>query len=179
VVGYYLGLFVLVAIMGAGIPGLGDAALIAAGTLAGQGQLNLAVVLLVAGTAWMSGSVVGYKVGQRQGRRLLDHPGRLESMRRNTLSKGDRLFGRHNFVASMVLPAFVSGIFHVRYHVFLAGAAVSGILWVGGYVFGAYFIGPQVADLLRDIGLKGILGVVIIALLGSMLRRVWHWARQR
>jgi membrane protein DedA with SNARE-associated domain len=179
VVGYYLGLFVLVAIMGAGIPGLGDAALIAAGTLAGQGQLNLAVVLLVAGTAWMSGSVVGYKVGQRQGRRLLDHPGRLESMRRNTLSKGDRLFGRHNFVASMVLPAFVSGIFQVRYHVFLAGAAVSGILWVGGYVFGAYFIGPQVADLLRDIGLKGILGVVIIALLGSMLRRVWHWARQR
>jgi len=33
----YLVLFVLVAIMGAGLPGPGDASLIAAGTLAGEG----------------------------------------------------------------------------------------------------------------------------------------------
>jgi membrane protein DedA with SNARE-associated domain len=37
----YLVLFVLVAIMGAGLPGPGDASLIAAGTLAGEGRLNM------------------------------------------------------------------------------------------------------------------------------------------
>ena len=34
----YLVLFVLVAILGAGLPGPGDASLIAAGTLAGEGR---------------------------------------------------------------------------------------------------------------------------------------------
>ena len=37
----YLVLFVLVAILGAGLPGPGDASLIAAGTLAGEGRLNI------------------------------------------------------------------------------------------------------------------------------------------
>ena len=62
-IGEYIGLFVLVAIMGAGIPGPGDAALIAAGTLAGQGKLSLTLVLIVAGVAWMVGSILGYWIG--------------------------------------------------------------------------------------------------------------------
>ena len=37
----YIVLFVLVATMGAGLPGPGDASLIAAGTLAGEGKLNV------------------------------------------------------------------------------------------------------------------------------------------
>ena len=56
----YLVLFVLVAIMGAGLPGPGDASLIAAGTLAGEGKLNIWIVLATAMAAWMLGSVVGY-----------------------------------------------------------------------------------------------------------------------
>jgi hypothetical protein len=73
----YILLFVFVAIMGAGIPGPGDASLIAAGTLADEGRLNVGVVLATAMVAWMLGSVAGYEVGVRGGRRLLDHPGRL------------------------------------------------------------------------------------------------------
>lgn len=178
-IGEYLALFVLVAVMGAGIPGPGDASLIAAGTLAGEGKLRLGLVLLVAAGAWMSGSVLGYWIGSHNGRRLLDHPGRLESMRRRTLSKGDRMFGRHNFIASMVLPAFVSGIFHVKYRIFVAGAAVAGALWIGGYVFIGYFIGPEAAHLIGDIGLKGILGLAIIVAIGLMVRLIWHRSRQR
>jgi membrane protein DedA with SNARE-associated domain len=179
VIAEYVGLFVLVAIMGAGLPGPGDAALIAAGTLAGRGELSLGLVLLVAGAAWMCGSVAGYWIGARGGRKLLDHPGRLEDTRRRTLSKGDRLFGRHNFVASMILPAFVSGIFHVRYRIFLAGVAVAGILWIGGYVLVAYFLGPDAVELLRKIGLKGIVGVSAIVAVGLALRWGWHRARLR
>ena len=84
----YIVLFVFVAIMGAGIPGPGDASLIAAGTLAGEGKLNLWVVLATAMTAWMLGSVIGYWIGLHGGRRLLDHPGRLEKSRRKLLAKG-------------------------------------------------------------------------------------------
>ena len=71
----YLILFVLVAILGAGLPGPGDASLIAAGTLAGEGRLNIWIVLATAMAAWMFGSVVGYEIGIRKGRWLLDHLG--------------------------------------------------------------------------------------------------------
>src|SRR5208282_5181499 len=103
----YLVLFVLVAIMGAGLPGPGDASLIAAGTLAGEGKLNIWIVLATAMAAWMLGSVVGYGIGMHGGRRLLDHPGWLEKSRLKLLAKGDRAFGRYTFVASVTMPAFV------------------------------------------------------------------------
>lgn len=90
-----------------------------------------------------------------------------------------RLFGRHNFLASMILPAFVSGIFHVRYRIFLASVAVAGILWVGGYVLVSYFLGPEAVDLIRSIGLKGILGLAVIIAIGLTIRWVWHRARLR
>ena len=40
----YAVLFVMVMILGAGIPGPGDASLIAAGTLAGEGKLDIYAV---------------------------------------------------------------------------------------------------------------------------------------
>jgi membrane protein DedA with SNARE-associated domain len=135
----YVLLFVLVVILGAGLPGLGDAALIAAGTLAGEGKLNVGIVLATGMAAWMLGSVIGFEIGVRGGRPLLDHPGRLENRRRKLLAKGDRAFGRHTFVASVTLPAFVSGIFRVRFWLFLLGALVAGVFWVGMYVGVSYF----------------------------------------
>jgi hypothetical protein len=77
---------VCVVILGAGLPGLGDASLIAAGTLAGEGKLNVWIVLATAMVAWMVGSVIGFQIGWRGGRPLLDHPGRLETRRRNLLA---------------------------------------------------------------------------------------------
>ncbi len=63
----YIILFALVLILGAGIPGPGDAALIGAGTLAGEGKLNVGILLATAAAAWMLGSVIGYQVGQARG----------------------------------------------------------------------------------------------------------------
>jgi membrane protein DedA with SNARE-associated domain len=54
----YMVLFALVVTMGIGLPVLGDASLIAAGTLAGEGRLNVGVVLATATVAGMLGSLV-------------------------------------------------------------------------------------------------------------------------
>ena len=178
----YILLFVFVAIMGAGIPGPGDASLIAAGTLAGEGRLNVAVVLATAMVAWMLGSVAGYEVGVRGGRRLLDHPGRLEKSRRKLLAKGDRAFGRHTFAASVTMPAFVSGIFRVRFLVFLLGALVAGVGWIGMYVGLSYFLGEEVAKRIGSAGSKAVLGVVVIVAIGLGARAglsAWRASRQR
>ena len=61
----YAVMFILVTIMGAGIPGPGDASLIAAGALAGEGKLNIWIVLATATVAWMLGSVIGFVIGDR------------------------------------------------------------------------------------------------------------------
>ena len=166
----YLVMFVLVAIMGAGIPGPGDASLIAAGTLAGEGRLNVGVVLGVAMAAWTLGSVAGYQFGLRGGRGLLEHPGRLEMTRRKLLAKGDHAFGRHNFTASVTMPAFVSGIFGVSLRVFLLAAIVAGAGWIGMYVGLSYFLGAEVAERIGNAGSKVVLGVLVVVAAGLAIK---------
>jgi len=177
----YAVMFVLVAIMGAGIPGPGDASLIAAGALAGEGKLNIWIVLATAGVAWMLGSVIGFAIGAHGGRPLLDHPGRLEKRRRKLLAKGDRAFGRYTLVASATLPAFVSGIFRVRFWLFLLGALAAGIFWIGIYVGGAYFLGEEIAKLIGKIGTKALISVIVLIVVGLSIRAglsKWRAARQ-
>ena len=176
----YIVLFVLVAIMGAGIPGPGDAALIAAGTLAGEGKLNVGIVLATAIVAWMLGSVIGFWIGERGGRRLLDHPGRLEDSRRKLLAKGDRAFGGHTFVASVTMPAFVSGIFRVRFPLFVLGALVAGAGWIGMYVALSYFLGEEVARRIGDAGTKALISVIVLVAVGLGIRAGWsRWHAHR
>lgn len=176
----YIVLFALVAIMGAGLPGPGDASLIAAGALAGEGRLNVWIVLAVAMAAWMIGSVVGYEVGVGKGRWLLDHPGRLEKSRLKLLAKGDRAFGAHTFTASATMPAFVSGIFRVRLRMFMLGALVAGIGWLGMYVGISYFLGEEIARRIGNAGTKAILGVVVIVAAGLAVRAgVARWRARR
>ena len=176
----YLVLFALVAVMGAGLPGPGDASLIAAGTLAGEGKLNVWIVLATAMVAWMLGSVVGYVIGIHGGRRLLDHSGRLEKSRRKLLAKGDRAFGRHTFVASVTMPAFVSGIFRVRFYVFMLGALTAGIGWIGMYVGLSYFLGEEIAKHIGKLGTKAILGVIVLVVVGLCIRAgVSRWRNNR
>jgi membrane protein DedA with SNARE-associated domain len=177
----YAVMFVLVTIMGAGIPGPGDASLIAAGALAGEGKLNIWVVLATAMIAWVLGSVIGFVIGSRGGRPLLDHPGRLEKRRRKLLAKGDRAFGRYTFVASATLPAFVSGIFHVRFWLFLLGALTAGIFWIGIYVGIAYLLGEEIAKLVGKVGTKALIGVIVLVVAGLLIRAAlskWRASRQ-
>jgi membrane protein DedA with SNARE-associated domain len=178
----YLVLFVLVAIMGAGLPGPGDAALIAAGTLAGEGRLNIWTVLATAIAAWMLGSLAGYEIGIHEGRGLLDHPGRLEKSRLKLLAKGDRAFARHNFVASVTMPAFVSGIFRVRLFIFVLGALTAGIGWIGMYVGLSYFLGEEITKRIGKAGTRAVIGVILIVIIGLCIRAGvsrWRNTRQR
>ena len=176
----YILLFVFVMILGAGLPGPGDASLIAAGTLAGEGKLNVGIVLATGMVAWMIGSVIGFEIGVRGGRRLLDHPGRLEKRRRKLLAKGDRAFGRHTFAASVTMPAFVSGIFRVRFWLFVLGALVAGAFWIGMYVGLSYFLGEEVAKRIGAAGTKALIWVILLVAVGLAARAGWsHWRAAR
>jgi membrane-associated protein len=176
----YIIMFVLVTIMGFGLPGPGEASLIAAGTLAGEGRLNLWIVLALAMAAWMVGSVAGYAFGVHGGRSLLDHPGRLEKSRRNLLAKGDRAFGHHTFAASVTMPAFVSGIFRVRFLIFILGALVAGVGFIAMYVGLSYFLGAEIAEHIGNVGTKAVIGVIVVVVIGLVIRAgVAKWSATR
>jgi membrane protein DedA with SNARE-associated domain len=176
----YIIMFVFVTIMGFGLPGPGEASLIAAGTLAGDGKLSLSIVLATAMVAWMLGSVAGYAFGVHGGRRLLDHPGRLEKSRRKLLAKGDRAFGRYTFLASVTMPAFVSGIFRVRFLIFILGALVAGVGFIGMYVGLSYFLGAEIAMHIGNVGTKAVIGVIVVVVIGLVIRAgVAKWRATR
>jgi membrane protein DedA with SNARE-associated domain len=107
--------------------------------------------------------------------------GRLEKRRRKLLARGDRAFGRYTFVASATLPAFVSGIFQVRFWLFLLGALTAGIFWTGIYVGVSYFLGEEIARPAGKIGTKALIGVIVLAVAGLLIRAgvsKWRSARQ-
>ena len=176
----YIVMFVLVVTMGAGVPGAGDASLLAAGTLAGEGRLNVWAVFVIAMVAWMLGSAIGYAIGVRQGRWLLERPGWLERPRQSLLVRGDDLFGRHSFLGSATMPGFVSGIFGVRFAVFTLGALAAGVFWVGIYMVLSYFLGAKIAQAVGNVGTTVIFGAVLVVALGLAIRAgVARWRRPR
>jgi membrane protein DedA with SNARE-associated domain len=152
--------------MGAGLPVLGDASVIAAGTLAGEGQLNIVAVLATAMVAWMLGSLAGYELGIRKGRWLLEHPGGLGKMRLKLLAQGDHAFAHNNFAAAVTMPSFVSGIFRVRFYVFILGTLVAGAGFIGVYAGLSYFLGAKIAKRIGDADTKTVLGVLVIVAIG-------------
>jgi len=169
--------------MGSGLPGPGQASLIAAGALAGEGKLNVGIVAAIAWIALVFGSYAGYSIGAWKGRRLLDRQGPpLEKTRRKLLAKGDKAFGHGTvtFFASATLPSFLPGIFHVRFYYFMLVSASASICWTIMYVGLSYFFGAEIAHHIASAGTNAILAVVVLVAVGLGLRFGWsRWRAKR
>jgi membrane protein DedA with SNARE-associated domain len=70
------------------------------------------------------------------------------------------------------MPAVVSGIFRVRFQIFILGAAVSGVGAIATYVVVPYFLGAEIARRIGDKGARLVLGVVVIVAVGLAIRAV-------
>jgi membrane protein DedA with SNARE-associated domain len=105
----YLALFVAVAASWAGVPVIGATALGAAAVGASQGRLNLAVVVGVSTLAGEVGGLIGYAIGNRWGRQLLERPGKHQAGRQRMVERGERAYARWGRLAVFFTPAIVSG----------------------------------------------------------------------
>src|SRR2546423_8801175 len=93
-----LGYVALAALIGGetmGIPLPGETALIAAGILASEGHLSIELVIVVSAAAAIVGDNVGFWLGRKGGRRLLELPGPLQHHRQRLIESGERIFERH------------------------------------------------------------------------------------
>ncbi len=173
-VGEYAALLALAGLGGAGVPGPGDSGLIAAALLAAEGYLTLTVVLLIAYVGCFVGRTVGYQLGTREGRSLLERPGFAQRLRLRMLAKGDQLFRRFPRTAVMVAPAPIAGIYGVRRPIFVLASLVITLNWTLLTGLIAYFLGEAVLDVIGRAGVKGALVAIVLAGAGLLSRYLWQ-----
>jgi membrane protein DedA with SNARE-associated domain len=149
----YVVLFLAVAASWAGVPIVGATALGAAGVAASQGDLDLAAVIIVSTAAGEVGGLIGYAIGDRWGRILLERPGKHQQGRERMVERGERAYARWGRVAVFFTPAIVSGTAKMQHGQFvvwnlLASLGFSISVAASAYGLGRLFTGNYSA---RDI----------------------------
>ena len=160
-------LFGFVAAESAGALVPGETALIVAAALAADGQLSLPLVIAIAAVAAIIGDNIGYQLGRRGLRRLLDRPGRWSGRRQQVIARGEAFFARHGSAAVFfgrwlpglrVVASWLAGAEHMPWPRFLVWNALGGIAWavtIGGL---AYALGRSVVGSLGAIPLDPATG---------------------
>jgi membrane protein DedA with SNARE-associated domain len=178
----YAGIGVAAAASWAGLPGPGEAALIAGGIYAARGRLDLAELLVVAWLGAMVGGLAGWAVGRHAGQALLSASGPLRRQRVNALERGERFFDRFGVLAVYFAPSWVAGSTGLSAARFVPANALCALLWAALVGVGAYAVGPPIAEVVSDIGLVGLLVLAAIAILAAVvaaIRRVRQRPREQ
>ena len=137
-VGYYVALFLLVVLGGAGVPMIGTAAVTAAAILASQGTLSIEDVIAVACVAAVLGGLLGYAGGQRWGVSLMQRPGRAEERRMKMLDQGTALYAKWGWLACFFIPSFIAGICGMRFLMFLIFNTMAAVIYQFATALPAY-----------------------------------------
>jgi membrane protein DedA with SNARE-associated domain len=154
-----------------GVPSPGETALVAAAVLASQGKLQIWLVLVIGISSAIVGDNIGYLLGRRFGRELLEAPGPLRRHRVRAIEIGDGFFKRHGpktvflgrwIVAIRVATAWLAGINGMRFRTFFPWNASGGITWGLTYGLAGYFGGKAATGILSTVGLA--VGVTVVAL---------------
>jgi membrane-associated protein len=185
-VGYPL-LFLLVMGESSGVPIPGETALITAGVLASQGRLQIEAVIPLAAAAAIVGDNIGYVIGRKGGRWLLERPGAFYRQRQEVLRIGEPFFERHGskavffgrFILGLrVWASWLAGGTRMHWARFVLWNALGGITWATGVGLIAYFLGHSASNALEAFGIFGLVAAALaIAAFVWLHRR--HSSRRR
>src|SRR5437016_3912082 len=174
--GYPL-LFAIVTGESSGVPLPGETALITAAVLASRGKLQIELVIALAGAGAIVGDNIGYLIGRKGGRWLLQRPGRFQ--RERVLAVGEPFFERHGpkavFMGRFVLglrvwASWLAGATRMPWRSFLLWNALGGICWATAVGLLAYELGHSAGNALQTFGLFG-LGVALLGIVAALLLR--------
>jgi membrane protein DedA with SNARE-associated domain len=169
VAGYPL-LFVIVMGESSGVPVPGETALITASVLASRGKLQIELVIALAAAAAIIGDNIGYVIGRKGGRWLLERPGRFERHRRQVLETGEPFFKRHGskavffgrFILGLrVWASWLAGATRMHWRSFVLWNALGGICWAVAIGLLSYFLGRAAGDAVKTFGLYGLAAALL------------------
>ncbi|MDP9283924.1 MAG: DedA family protein [Actinomycetota bacterium] len=177
-------LFAAVAVESAGIPVPGETTLIAAAILATpqHHHYSLVAVIAVAAAGAIVGDNVGYWLGRKGGRPLLERWGPVRRYADKALPPAEIFFQKHGakavffgrFIAFLrVTAAWLAGISHMPWWRFLLWNAAGGIFWATGVSLLAYQFGKAAADAVGRYGLYGVAAIVVVGLVVFFGLRAW------
>jgi membrane protein DedA with SNARE-associated domain len=175
--GAYVALFVVMLLAWAGLPIAGQAALLAAGVLAGDGDLAIAWVLVSAALGSATGGAIGYWIGFHGGRGLRSDRGPLRALRQEQLARGTKLVRRHVPLAVLFAPTWIAGVYHVDWRTFLPWNLIAASAWTLVTALGGYWIGPEMARALGVANAALLAAGVILA--GAAGFYVWRRTHAR
>jgi membrane protein DedA with SNARE-associated domain len=174
-----IGLFAAVVVTWIAISGPGEAALVGAGTVAARGEEQIAAVLVIAFFGTFAGSLGAYWLGRAGGRRLLLSPGPLLAWRTRLLVRSESLMQRRAFLASLLGPGWLAGVNKLPPRPFIAGSALSGLMWTLTIGLGAFFVGPSLVALYDDVGKWATLAALAMAGSAALFMLMRHRSRHQ
>jgi membrane protein DedA with SNARE-associated domain len=158
-----------------GVPSPGETALVLAAVLASQGKLQISLVILIGAASAIIGDNIGYLLGRRFGRGVLEAPGPFQERRVKVMSTGDRFFERYGpravFLARWVAlvrfaAAWLAGINGMRFRVFFFWNALGGISWALTFGLVGYFLGSAGARVLERFGIYALGALIVLGIAG-------------
>lgn len=144
-----------------GIPLPGEVTLISAALISATGAISPWGVAIASSLGAIVGDSIGYTIGRRGGRQLLERVGRRfpKHFGPEHLARAEAIFARWGvwavffgrFVALLrILAGPLAGALHVPYRKFLVANAAGGIVWSFGTTFVIYSVGQAAEKWLKD-----------------------------
>jgi membrane protein DedA with SNARE-associated domain len=177
------GLPAIIGLESMGVPSPGETALVLAAVLASQGKLQITLVILIGVTSAIVGDNLGYLLGRRLGRDVLEAKGPFHEQRLELIATGDRFFDKHGpkavFFARWIAlvrfaAAWLAGINHMRFREFFFWNALGGISWGVTYGLVGYFLGTAAADAISTFGLYAFGALLLL-----FFAYIWYHLRKR
>ena len=171
----------------AGVPVPGETILLFASFLAySERQLHLPYIILMGIFAATLGDNIGYWIGYRGGRPMLERYQHIFHIRQKTLERGERLFAKYGshtiffarFIAGMrIIAGPMAGVLRMPWRSFALFNFLGATVWVTVISLVGYFFGSEWDELVRimkrvNVGLF-LAAAVVIAFL------YWRYRRRR
>jgi membrane protein DedA with SNARE-associated domain len=181
----YLAVGGLVLLEDFGVPVPGEVLLIAAAVFAGSGNMNIAVVFVVAVLGAIIGDNSGFAIGHFGGRPLAERFGRYILLTPERLDRAEGFFNRHGgkvvTVARFIeglrqINGLLAGIAGMHWLTFLGYNALGAVLWVGTWAGLGYLAGDNIVEIYAEFERDkwyaiGALAVVVAIVITHRVRR--------
>ena len=176
----YPSLFLLVLAESGGVPLPGETALVTGALLASEHKLQIPIVIALAASAAIIGDNLGYLVGRKGGRWLLERPGPFARSRREVLNVGVPFFERHGaravffgrwLIGLRTWASWLAGVTHMPRRSFVIWNAAGAISWATTIGLLAYFAGSGAKSFLASFGIYGLVTSAVTLAIAVLWRR--------
>lgn len=162
----------------------GDSLIFAAGTFAGLGDLNIALLFLLLSVAAIAGDTANYWIGHFIGPKAFS--GKYRLLKKEYLDRTHAFYERHGgktIILARFVPIirtfapFVAGVGAMTYPRFIAYNVIGGVAWVAIFAFLGFFFGGQ--PFVQDNFSFVVIGIILISVLPGVIEFLRERQRQK